>query len=266
MTVLRYFLRDRRRSAFWWALGFFALAAFTCAFYPSIKGQQDLDQVVKDLPPAVQAMFGFESGISLSSAPGYLQARMFASLYPILLLVLAIGTGAGAIGGNEEDGGLELLLSNPISRLRVQVERFLGLGLVVVVQGVLFCAVLLPLAALFGALEGVSLGGLLAATAGGITLALLHGSVAFTVGAWTGRRGVAIGVASAVAAAGYLAQGLLAATDVPDAVRDLTPWYWFLHENLLAKGPNVSAWLPALIVSCVVAAASVPRFLSRDLR
>ncbi|MCC7000497.1 MAG: hypothetical protein IT370_38215, partial [Deltaproteobacteria bacterium] len=56
MTVLRYFLRDRRKSAFWWALGFFALAAFTCAFYPSIKGQQDLDQVVKDLPPAVQAM------------------------------------------------------------------------------------------------------------------------------------------------------------------------------------------------------------------
>lgn len=266
MTVLRYFLRDRRKSAFWWALGFFALAAFTCAFYPSIKGQQDLDQVVKDLPPAVQAMFGFESGISLSSAPGYLQARMFASLYPILLLVLAIGTGAGAIGGAEEDGGLELLLSNPISRLRVQFERFLGLAIVVSAQGALFCALLLPLAALFGALDGVSMGGLLTATAGGIALALLHGSLAFATGCWTGRRSIAIGVASAVAAGGYLAQGLLAAADVPDAIRDLTPWYWFLHENLLAKGPNVSAWLPALVLSCLVAAASVPRFLSRDLR
>lgn len=266
MTVLRYFLRDRRKSAFWWALGFFALAAFTCAFYPSIKGQQDLDQVVKDLPPAVQAMFGFESGISLSSAPGYLQARMFASLYPILLLVLAIGTGAGAIGGNEEDGGLELLLSNPISRLRVQAEQFSGLAVVVFVQGLLFCAFLLPLAAAFGALDGVSIAGLVAAAAGGVTLALLHGSLAFAVGSWTGRRSIAIGVSSAVAAAGYLAQGLLAATDVPGAIRDLTPWYWLLHENLLARGPNLSSWLPALVASFLVAAASTPRFLSRDLR
>lgn len=266
MTVLRYFLRDRRRSAFWWALGFLALAAFTCAFYPSIKGQQDLDEVVKDLPPAVQAMFGFEAGISLSSAPGYLQARMFASLYPILLVVLAIGAGAGAIGGNEEDGGLELLLSNPVSRLRVQLERFLGMAIVVSIQGVLFCAFLLPLAAAFGALDGVSIGGLLAATAGGVTLALLHGSMAFAIGAWTGRRSVAIGGASALAAAGYLAHGLLATADLPTAIRLLTPWYWLLHENLLAKGPNLSAWLPALLVSCAIAAGSVPRFLSRDLR
>mgnify|MGYP002382442678 CR=1 FL=1 len=124
----------------------------------------------------------------------------------------------------------------------------------------------IALAALFGALDGVSMGGLLAATAGSIALALLHGSLAFTTGCWTGRRSIAIGVASAVAAGGYLAQGLLAAADVPDAIRDLTPWYWFLHENLLAKGPNVSAWLPALVLSCLVAAASVPRFLSRDLR
>ena len=266
MTIFRRFLRDRRRSSLWWALGFFSLVAFTVAFYPSIKGQQNVDQVVKDLPPAVQAMFGLESGVPISSAPGYLHARMFASLYPILLLVLAIGLGSAAIGGSEEDGVLELLLSNPISRRRVFAERFLAMAALTFAQAAFFLAVLVPLAGLVGALKGVSVSGLVVAGLGGAALALLHGSIAFSIGASTGRRGPAIGIASATAAAGYLAQGILVAADAPAVVLNLTPWHWFLKQNLLVAGPNLAAWLPALGLSVAIAAASLPRFLSRDLR
>lgn len=60
MTVFLKFLEDRRRSSLWWGLGIMAAVVFTLAFYPSVKGQDDLDQVLEDLPAGVQAVFGFE--------------------------------------------------------------------------------------------------------------------------------------------------------------------------------------------------------------
>jgi ABC-2 type transport system permease protein len=235
------------------------------AFYPSIRDSQDIDDVIADLPPAMQALFGLQDGVSISSAPGYLHARLFAALFPILLIVLAIGTGAAAVGGSEEDGTLELLLSNPMTRARLLAERYTALVLLLAGHLVLFTVEALALAAAFDALDGVSKGGFLVASAGAGAIALLHGTIAFTVGAWTGRRTTAIAVSAAVAAAGNLAQALLVAADVPEFVRFFSPWYWYLRENLLVQGPDAMAVVPALILSAAVAGLAWPRFLARDL-
>jgi ABC-2 type transport system permease protein len=265
MTVLRRFLEDRIRSNFWWLVGIAGLTLFSLAFYPSVKDSHDIDDVVKNMPAAVQSMLGLENGISISSAPGYLQARLFASTLPVLLLVLAVSTGSAAIGGSEEDGALEFLLSNPVTRRRIVIERYLGLALVLLVQVALFTVIAFAGAAVFDALSDVSSGGMLSTAFGAGTLALLHGSVAFTVGAWTGRRGPAIAAAGAVAAAGYLAHGLLTAVDVPTALRAVSPWYWYLHENQLAVGANVWSWLPALLLSVALGASAILGFQRRDL-
>ena len=265
MTVLRRSLADRKVSSLWWALGIAGMILASVALYPSVKGS-DVDEIVQDLPPAVQAMFGIEGGVSLGSAPGYLQARLFSSVLPVLFLILAVSVGAAAIGGAEEDGAIELLLSNPITRTRVAVERYLSLVAVMAAFDLLAMVGVLAMAPPVGALDDVSIGGLFAATGGAGALALLHGSIAFAVGAATGRRSPAIAGASAIAAAGYLAHGLLSAIDLPTAVRALTPWYWALHENMLVEGPNIESWLPALVLSLVVAGFGVAVFQRRDLR
>jgi ABC-2 type transport system permease protein len=211
-------------------------------------------------------LFGFDEGIPISSAPGYLQLRLFASVATILMLIMAIAAGASAIGGSEEDGGLELLLSNPVTRARVFVARYLAMVAMLAANAALLFLAIVGTAPLFDALEGVSIPGLAVACAGCGLIALLHGTVAFAVGAWTGRRNVALAAASAVAVGGYVAQGVLSAANVPEALRFLSPWHWFLRDNMLAHGPNIASWLPALIASAVVAVSSWPRFRSRDLR
>ena len=266
MTLARRFILDRWRTDGWWALGIVAMVAVNLAFFPGIKGKADLDQTLADLPPALKAMFGVESGISVGSAAGYLQAQLFSSVAPILLLVLAISLGSGAIGGAEEDGSAEFLLSYPVSRLRFLAGRFAGVFAVITAQTVVLLAANFALCPLFGALDGVSAGGLVTACLGCGALALLHASIAFAAGAWFGRRTPAISIASAVAAGGYVLLGLFSAIDAPGAIRNLTPWYWFLHENMLVNGPNLSSWLPACLLSLVIALAVTPRFLSRDLR
>ena len=44
-------------------------------------------------------------------------------MVPLLLMIAAIGAGAGAIAGEEERGTLELLLANPLSRRRLVLEK-----------------------------------------------------------------------------------------------------------------------------------------------
>lgn len=256
---------DRWRSDGWWALGIAAMVVINLAFFPGIKGKADLDQTVADLPPALKAMFGIEEGVSIGSAAGYLQAQIFSSVAPILLLVLAIALGSGAVGGAEEDGSAEMLLSYPISRLEFLLDRFAAMAaviglhtLVLLLSAFIFCPI-------FGALDGVDRAGLFAACLGCGALALLHASIAFAVGAWSGRRTPAIAIASAVGAGGYVLLGLFSAIAAPEPLRYLTPWYWFLKENLMITGATWVAVVPALVLSGIVCAAAIPRFISRDL-
>ena len=266
MTVLLRSLADRKRSSLWWVLGIAGLVIFTIAFFPSLKGEANVDELVKDMPAGVQVVLGIEDGVSLGSARGYLHTRLFSSLLPVLLLILGIGAGATAIAGAEEDGTLELLLSNPITRSRVALERYLVLPVLLLGLTAIAAVALLVFAPLAGALEDVSGAGLAAAFVGTAALALLHASVAFAIGAWSGRRNTAIAGASALAVAGYLAHGLMSAVDLPTAVQALTPWYWFLHENMLVRGPNLESWLPALVLSAGIAGVGFAGFLRRDLR
>ena len=265
MTVFRRFLADRTRTDLWWALAMLANILLNLAFFPGLKGQTELDQTMKDLPPALQAMFGIEEGISIGTAAGYIQAQMFSSVVPILLLILAVAVGSSAIGGSEDDGSLEFTLSYPVTRRRFVLERFAAVALVVAGHTALLVAIMLVLCPLFGALEGVSVAGLIVACLGCGALALLHASIAFTAGAWAGRRNPAIIVAAGVATLGFVLHGLLSAVDVPDWMHYLTPWHWFLKENLLAAGPSWLAFVPATVLAMAVAMLAVPAFERRDV-
>lgn len=192
MIHIRRFIFDRWHADAWWALGIIAMVVINLAFFPGLKGKDDLDQTLADLPPALQAMFGIESGVSIGSAAGYLQAQLFSTVVPILLLVLAIAIGSGAVGGAEEDGSAEFLLSYPVSRARFLIDRFAALTVVIAAHTFILLVAVFTFCALFGALDGVSRTGLAAACIACGALAMFHASIAFAAGAWFGRKSPAI--------------------------------------------------------------------------
>ena len=266
MIVAARLVRDRRWSTLWWALGFVGLTLFTVALYPSIKDQPSIDELLADLPNAFRTAIGYDAAVPLSSPAGYLQARLFSTLAPLLAVVFGIGAGARAIGGSEEAGTLELLLANPVIRGRVLVERYLAtFGLLAALIAV-FGLALLVLGPPFGALEGVPTGNVVGACAAVFALGLLHGSLAFTVGAVAGHRGVAVALPTAVAVAGYLVETVLAAAGDLGTLRQLSPWHWYLDRNLLAEGATLAALLVPLAVSGILVAVAWAMFRRRDLR
>src|SRR5258705_2089129 len=114
MTMTVRLVRDRARGLLGWAASTFAIVTFSVALYPSIRGQTSFDDFINGLPKAMRDSLGLGSGVSFTSPAGYLQSRLFASFLPILLIVFAVGAGTRGLGAAEEDGTLELLLSNPV--------------------------------------------------------------------------------------------------------------------------------------------------------
>ena len=215
MIIAARFERDRRVANLAWAAGIVAVVALTASLWPSIEGSDSFDDVIDDLPDSVKALIGAQAGVSLGTPAGYLNARVFATLLPVLLTVYGIGVGARAIAGGEQDGTLELILTNPVSRVRVATER--------AVRVTAFLAALAPSPSApaaprrpVGLLDELSL-----LPAGG-RLWRCHGA------GWPARcdrlrrrrrhrpPGSAVTVAATVAVAGYLLAGLLATTDSLD--------------------------------------------------
>jgi ABC-2 type transport system permease protein len=266
MIVAARLLRDRRTATLGWAAGFVALILFTVAFYPSIKDQRAIEDLLADMPETFRTMVGYQPDVPLSSPAGYLHARLFSTIAPVLAIVYGIGAGARAVAGSEEAGTLEPLLANPITRGRVLVERYLATFALLLALAAVFSLALIVLAQPFDALDGISIANLLGACAAVFTLGLLHGTLAFTVGAAAGRRGLAIAVATSVAVAGYLIQNLFGLTDNLRPWRVLSPWHWYLDRNMLADGPTPAAILLPIVICAALLTLGWIRFVHRDLR
>lgn len=265
MIVTRRLVADRLRSLRWWVLGAAGLVLSSTALYPTVKGQASFDDLVKDMPAAIVSLFGMDATIGLSSAPGYLHARLFSALLPLVLVIFAVGLGTRAIAGAEEDGTLELTLARAVTRRRFAVERFVAVAALVIALTAVAAVLIAGSAAAVGALEGVNVAGLLVACAGAGALALLHGALAYAVGGATGRRSLTLGVSTTVAIGGYLLNGLIGVSDGIHALRFVTPWHWYLGRNMLAHGPALDAVVLPIAVSVVFVAIGTFVFERRDL-
>lgn len=266
MIIYRRLLRDRKRGAVSWAGGTVFAVATIVGLWPSVKGNADIEELVKDLPAAMRAAFGLDESIGISSAPGYLHARLFSTVLPILLVVYAIGLGARAIGGAEEDGTLQLVAAAPVTRIRIALERFAAsLTLLLVLSAIAFLATLGTGAAV-AIFDGVSPLRTAIDAAAATALAVLFLALSFAVGAVTGRRGSALSVASSVAVGTYVLHATAASAEAVRPLRVLSPWWWFLDRNLLVHDPTFLALGLPLLLGAVLVTCGLVVYQRRDLR
>jgi ABC-2 type transport system permease protein len=236
--------------------------ALIAAIFPSIEGSDELDELVESYPEPLKELFGLGSG-SLTSGPGYLDSELFSFMLPLLVLVLAIGSGARALAGEEDAGRLELLLAYPLRRSRAVLAKAAAVAAQVVAVCMVIFVALSVLDPVFGLdLPHGRLAGALVALAG---LGILHGWVALAVGAAVPSRALAIGIPAALAAAAYLVGGLHALADWLDPFRFLSPFWWIGSAPLQngADGWGVLVVFAAAGAALVAASLLVER---RDLR
>jgi ABC-2 type transport system permease protein len=261
-SVLLKSLRDLRRSFFWWSLGLAGLVALMVSVYPSVRDNEALNKLVNDYPAALKGFVAFGGEIDYVSAAGYLGSELFSFMVPLLLLVAAIGAGTRAIAGEEEQGTLDLLLANPISRRRVALEKLAALIAEIVGLGIVLFAAL-EVGSRAVALE-ISASHLAAATTAAVLLAVSFGAIALLLGAATGRRGRASGVAAALAVASYVVNGLAPLVGALRPLQKVSPFYHYAASNPLRQGLAVGHAGVLLGVAVIAGVLALLVFDRRD--
>lgn len=261
-AVLSRTLRRERRGIIGWAVGVALIAAITLASWPSIgESADDFSDMMEGLPDALTAFFG--EGIAEFSAAGVVGSRLYGTIGLALFVSYGISRGARGIAGEEGDGTLELLVVQPISRRAIAVDKVLamlaGLGALVLLELVILL-IAMPLVNLsFGAAE------IAGATVGIYLLAAMFGALSFAVGAATGRRAVAVGVAGGTAGGLFLLAGLGALIDALEPVGELSPFSVYDGTQVLLDGFGIVPMIVFAAIAVVCVAVGIALFERRDL-
>jgi len=245
-------LYDMRRGLIWWSVGLVLTNLMIVLVFPSVEeSSAALTEYMDNLPPAMVALFGNIQ--EFATMEGYLGLELFGFFLPALTLGFGIAYGGGVIGSEEDIGTLDLLLSYPISRRSVLTQKF---GAVAVF------ALLVLVTSTFGLLLGVAMvdstvdiGNLAAAVLNTGLLTLFFGTLALALTGVGLNRGAASGIAAALAAVTFLMNALAPLADLPDAVRHVTPWYYYDASEVLLSGfvpLNAAVLLVAIVILLVI--------------
>lgn len=252
-------LRDQFRGLIGWGIGLTLLVIVEVALWPSVRGIPDLEEFLSNYPEAMRDLFNIEA---ITTGAGFLNVELFSIILPAVFLIFAIGRGARLVAGEERVGTLEVLLSTPVPRVHVLLEKAAALAVSVLVLGIVLFATTATSSTL-GSMD-IAIGDLAGAAAAMVLLGIEHGWLALAVGAATGRPAVSIAVAGTAAVAGYLLYALGAFVDAVEPWRVVSPFHQALEGGPIGAGLPVSyAWMGAL--AAVVLVASLPVFDRRDV-
>lgn len=277
--VYRRWMRDRRRSTIWWSGGIALVSVVTAAFYPSLTKAAG-DSLGSSDSATMSSVLGLGEGINPSTPVGFLWSFNYSNQLPWLLMALGIALGTAAIAGDEYDGTLEYLLAKPVSRTEIIFARFAGMITVLVIASIvnLVCvAATMPFFNLTDPVKvanaqgktitaaGANIGDLVVGGLSAMAVGLAAGTIAYFVGAVTGRKGYTLGVASGFAVAGYVLYTLSNVTGSLEWLTWISPWRWFINDAMMVNGLTLNILWPFLLAT-VALLAGWQLFLRRDLQ
>ena len=253
----RIALRLRATSAASGAIGLFAVLLAVGALFPAVGHTIG----TLNIPKGVADLLG---GADYGTISGWYRSEIGSIYGPLVVAGLAIVGASATTAGEEEDRILGLVLAHPIKRSRLVLAKALAIGAVVVI---------IALATWAGMIAGVAIAG------GGITVAhisafsvqlaffgLAMGAVAIAVGAGTGRRSLATGVAAGVAIGGWLINGFAPLVSGLAWLKYLSPFYYYAGHDPLTRGVGVSGIVVLGALTVVLTVIGLVGIERRDLR
>jgi len=253
-------LWDQRRGILLWSVAIAAVGAMYSAFYPSMQSPE-MAAALEAFPPAMLEALGMAD---ITSAAGYLGSTTYGILGETLMIIFAASLGARAIAGEEEAGRLDVLLSHPVERWQVVVQRAAALLVAVAVAGLVIFAAMVAIRGP-AELDSVSVENLAATTVQLVLLAFLFGSLALATGSLTGSRGITWGVVAVVALLSYFANTLGPSVDALAWSQDLSPFHYFSGGQPLVHGWQLADAAILAVVSLALVAIGVLGFARRDV-
>jgi ABC-2 type transport system permease protein len=256
-------VRDYRISILVWGGGIGVLMLYYAyAFVEFFKGP-DQAKLMEDYAKAVNS-FSFFTGkaTDVNTYGGFLTTEFMLYL-PVLLGLFAMLTGSKLIRGEEEKGSLDLLLSFPLSRTKVLLEKWAGLVTMLAAITLLSWLGLWVGVALTN--TALDMGASIVAVLNAALLGLLFGSLALMLGQLTSRKAAA-GWTGGLMAATFLMNSLAGTVSALEWMRYLSPFYYYTLSKPMARSVGTD-WVGITVLLAVtvpLVLAALLMYLRRD--
>ena len=262
--IWRKTLFDQKISLLIWIISLMAMSLLVMFMFPAISEQGDaMDQMMAAFPTEMIELFYGGAVESVTSPIGWLNVELYGLLIPFALIIYGIGNGTYAIAGEEKNKTLELLVTSPISRIRLALEKYFAL-----ILGML--AILLSLTAFMSIFNGFFELDVKPITffVGGVevfTLALFYTSIGFALGTATGNRGLSMGITYAITIFSYLWNGFGGLIESIENTTNLSPFYHYSGLESQGSGVNLVEVIVVFLLSISFVMISIAIFNKRDI-
>lgn len=209
-TVFSKTLYAKRWGLMAWAVGLAALVVFTMIFFPTLS--KSFSEALTNVPDSLKSFIGDSN--AYKTVAGYTDVQIITQ-YSFMTLIYGIILFTGLLAGDENEGTLQTLLAQPVRRSRVYYHK-LGAAMVALAAVCLSIgAGVLIGVAIIG--EHVGLGRLTLAILALWLITMVFSAFSYMLGAISGKRGLAGGLAGAIAFTSLLI------TSLADSVKALKP-------------------------------------------
>lgn len=261
LALTAHAARLRARSALIWSLVLGALGAMFVALYPSIADRPGMEQLIDSMPQAMRDIAGFGDSVGFSSVESFLATEMLNFLAPLALSFFPILAASSAIAGSEEDGTLDVLMGNPLSRWQLVAGRFLAAA-VLLLGIVCVMGLIMWLAAILVGVD-LSLGSAAAGTLNLWPLCMLFGGVALLCSALAHRRLLAVAVPVALLFSMYFVDALANTVEALEFFQPLSAFYYY--GSAIENGLDWANFAGLTAVTAALVLLAILVFRRRDI-
>lgn len=261
LVMFQRALKDLRWTVAWYAIGLFLYELMILSLYPSVfRNNAAMRQLLATYPQGMLRAFGVTD---LTSFAGFLGGEFLNFMWPLIVAIFTIMTGAGLVGQEVERGTIELWLSVPASRARLLTAK---LAAFLVALAVLVLATIVALvfgAALIG--ERLALSGVVALALVLLALTVAIGGYATFFSSFASDRGKPAGLAAGLTLAFYLCWVIGGLSNRWSWLKRLSIFSAYQPQQALARGevPVLeTALLLAIGLICTIGAIAI--FQRRD--
>lgn len=264
-TVFLETLRQARNQVLYWSLGMGLLGVIMGALVPLFNSQMLVD-LFESLPPVILAMAGIDEEMSILATTEGILAVAFFTRYSLIFAAYPIIMGMRVSMNEEDEGIMDVLLSLPVRRWQVIIERFLAY--VVTIPIIL---VFITLGLYLGtamAQVTLDLGVIVVALIASIPLLAVLMAFTMFVGTLLRNKRYALGAAAAFAIYSYMlatVAQMIENNDIAQAVGSISVYRYFDINGIVTQGVSWANIGLLSALTAILVAGSLWFFQRRDV-
>jgi len=150
MAIFWRTIKDRKVSLIVYCVAAILFLWMYIALFPSMQAQSEtLNKAYENMPEGFYKAFGIEE-LNISTIENFVAMEHFSMIWPIMVIIMLMAIAGTGLAGEIERGTAEILLSRPVSRVKIFFARYMSGVFSLLIFTIVSIFAIVPLAAIHG--------------------------------------------------------------------------------------------------------------------